>query len=151
MCNEPTCTVHLIKNHCFNRLKAIILTKCLPKILCNWKSLSTRNCRSRSWGQKQIRPSQICPNEVLQWLGYKVYYLLVKNSKVDGRGGLKERGFLPLKREGILERGLIEDLCRVAKSFEVDGWVVNVSGQSRDILSKNTICKEMPSRVVGQY
>ena len=36
--------------------------------------------------------------------------LLVKNSKVDGRGGLKERGSLLLKREGILERRLIEYL-----------------------------------------
>ena len=34
----------------------------------------------------------------------------MKNSKVDGRGGLKERGFVPLKRQEILERGLIEDL-----------------------------------------
>ena len=37
---------------------------------------------------------------------YKVYYLLAKNSKVDRRGGLKERGFVPLKREEILEKGL---------------------------------------------
>ena len=30
----------------------------------------------------------------------------MKNSKVDRRGGLKERGFVPLKREEILEKGL---------------------------------------------
>ena len=48
------------------------------------------------------------------WPVYKVYYLLAKNSKVDGRGGLKERGFLHLKRKGILERGKIEDLRQFA-------------------------------------
>ena len=32
------------------------------------------------------------------------------------------------------------------ESFEVDGWVVKVSGHSRDILFKNAIHKEMPSR-----
>ena len=61
--------------------------------------------------KNKLYHSHISPNEVLQCLVYKVYYLLAKNSKVDGRGGLKERGCLPLKREGILQRGKIEDLC----------------------------------------
>ena len=41
----------------------------------------------------------------------------------------------------------------LSESFEVDGWVVKVSGQSRDILflKKNTICKEMLSSVAGRY
>ena len=41
----------------------------------------------------------------------------MKNKKVDKREGLKERGFLPLKRAGKLERELIEDLCRVVRKF----------------------------------
>ena len=39
--------------------------------------------------------------------------------------------------------------CRLSESFEVDGWVVKVSGQSRDVFLKNVICKEMASRVAG--
>ena len=41
----------------------------------------------------------------------------------------------------------------LSESFEVDGWVVkvHVGGQSRDILFKNNICKEMLSRVAGWY
>ena len=39
----------------------------------------------------------------------------------------------------------------LSESFEVDGWVVKVSGQSRDIIFKKAICKEMPSRVAGWY
>ena len=35
----------------------------------------------------------------------------------------------------------------LSESFEVDGWVVKVSGQSGMFYFKNTIYKEMPSRV----
>ena len=45
---------HLITNHCFNRLKAIILTKCLPKILYKWKSLQEQEVAGHAAeGQKQ--------------------------------------------------------------------------------------------------
>ena len=46
---------------------------------------------------------------------------------------------LLLKTEGLSE------------SFEVDSWIVKVSGQSRGFLFKNAIHKEMPSRVAGRY
>ena len=37
------------------------------------------------------KPSRIGPNTVLQsWLIYTVYHLLVKNNKVEGKGGFKE-------------------------------------------------------------
>ena len=46
----------------------------------------------------------------------------------------------------------------LSERFEVDGWVIKVSGQSRDILFKIAIHKEMRSRVkaadtnqVGSY
>ena len=39
----------------------------------------------------------------------------------------------------------------LSESFEIDGWNVKVSGQSRDILLKNVIHKEMPSKVAGQH
>ena len=44
---------------------------------------------------------------------------------------------------------LVTELVGLSESFEVDGWVIKVSGQSRDILFKTAICKEMPSRVVA--
>ena len=34
----------------------------------------------------------------------------MKNSKVDGRGGLKERGVSSPEKEGDIREGLIEDL-----------------------------------------
>ena len=48
---------------------------------------------------------QISSNEVFQWLVYKVYYLLVKNSKVDRRRGLKERGVSSPEKEGDIREG----------------------------------------------
>ena len=39
----------------------------------------------------------------------------------------------------------------LSESFEVDSWVVKVSGQSRDILFKKAIGKEMLSRVADRY
>ena len=50
-------------------------------------------------------------------------------------------GVLPPKKE----------LPGLSEIFKVDGGVVKVCGQSRDILFKNSICKEMPSRVAGRY
>ena len=50
-------------------------------------------------------------------------------------------GVLPPKKE----------LPGLSESFKVDDGVVKVCGQSRDILFKNSICKEMPSRVAGRY
>ena len=38
----------------------------------------------------------------------------------------------------------------LSESFEVDGWVVKVSGQSGMFYFKNTIYKEMPSRVADR-
>ena len=38
-----------------------------------------------------------------------------------------------------------------SERFEVDGWVVKVSGHSRDILFKKHHRKEMLSRVAGRY
>ena len=42
-------------------------------------------------------------------------------------------------------------IAGLSESFEVDSWVVKVSGQSRDILFKKAIGKEMLSRVVNQW
>ena len=39
----------------------------------------------------------------------------------------------------------------LSESFEVDGWVVEVSSQAWDIYLKNAIHKEMLSRVAGRY
>ena len=39
----------------------------------------------------------------------------------------------------------------LSESFEVDSWVVKVSGQSGIFYFKNTIHKEMPSRVASRY
>ena len=39
----------------------------------------------------------------------------------------------------------------LSESFEVDGRVIKGSSQSRDILFKNAIRKEMLSRVAGRY
>ena len=55
------------------------------------------------------KPSWINPHEVLQWrLINTVYHSLVKKNKGDGREAQK-RGrlinFLPLKRDGLLEKG----------------------------------------------
>ena len=38
-----------------------------------------------------------------------------------------------------------------SERFGIDGCDVKVSGQSRDNLFKNAICKEMPTIVAGQY
>ena len=43
----------------------------------------------------------------------------------------------------------MEVIAGLSERLEVDSSVVKVSGQSRDILLKNTIRKEMPSRVAG--
>ena len=38
----------------------------------------------------------------------------------------------------------------LSESFEIDGWVVKVSGQSRDnLILKKAIRKEMPNRVAS--
>ena len=54
----------------------------------------------------------------------------------------------------MLARGLAQtkkkELPGLSESFKVDSQVVKVSGQSRDILLKNAIRKEMPSRVAGR-
>ena len=43
-------------------------------------------------------------------------------------------------------------IAGLSESFEVDGQVVKVSGQHRDILFKKMpFIKEMPSRVAGLY
>ena len=39
----------------------------------------------------------------------------------------------------------------LSESFEVDGWVVKVSGQSMDILFQKHHRKEMPSTVADGY
>ena len=39
----------------------------------------------------------------------------------------------------------------LSESFEVDRWVVKVSGESSDISFKNAIRKEMLSRVAGRH
>ena len=46
---------------------------------------------------------------------------------------------------GVLHKK--KELPGLSESFKVDGWVVKVCGQSRYILFKNSICKEMLSRV----
>jgi len=42
-------------------------------------------------------------------------------------------------------------LSGLSESFEVEGWVVKVSSQSRDILFEITTHKEMPSRGASRY